>query len=82
MIYTVEVRRIGGYRAERMAEMRSWLDRHRIEPASFDHSSSGPGVVFRLGFRTDAHATAFAKAFRGRIEHGDDPHGAALWTGD
>jgi hypothetical protein len=79
MIYTVEVRRIGGSHASWMAEIQSWLDRNRIDPMSFDHSSSGPGVVFRLGFTADAHATAFAKAFRGRVEHGDDPRGGALW---
>jgi hypothetical protein len=79
MTYTVEVRRIGHNHAEWMAEMRSWLEHHQIEPASFEHSSGSPGVVFRIGFSTEGHAADFAEAFRGRFDHGDDPHGAGLW---
>jgi len=88
MTYTVEVRRIGHNHAESMAEIQSWLDHHQIKhwhdhhqikPTSFEHSSGSPGAVFRVGFSTECHAADFAEAFRGRFDHGDDPHGAGLW---
>ena len=79
MSYTVEIRRIGDNHSEWMAELQSWLDHHQIKPLSFEHSSGGPGIAFRLEFSNEDHATAFAAAFRGRFEYGDDPHGAGLW---
>ena len=78
MFYLVEVRRIGCNLAEPMAEMRAWLDRTGIEPALFDHSVGGAGIAFRLTFRSEGSAAAFAEAFNGRMLSGD-PRGAPLW---
>jgi hypothetical protein len=77
MLYTVKIPHIGGL-AERMAEMRIWLDNHRVEPAFFDHSRGGPGVSFLLAFNGEHDARDFADAFRGHFEP-IDAVGAALW---
>jgi hypothetical protein len=79
MLYIVEVRRIGISLAVSMAEMRTWFDHHRIDPAEFDHSSGGPGITFRIAFHSEAAALAFARAFHGRFNNGVDPNGAAFW---
>jgi hypothetical protein len=33
-----------------MAEVRAWLDHHRIEPKSFDHTLAGPSVALGAAF--------------------------------
>jgi hypothetical protein len=78
MLYTVELRRIETTLAASMAEMRTWFDHHRIDPTVFDHSSEGLGITFRVGFRTQGDALAFARAFDGRFNNGTDPDGAAF----
>ena len=67
MLYTVEVRLIGGDFIASMAQMRTWLDHRRIEPDAFRQSSGGAGVTFRVDFRIKAEAADFAKAFAGRL---------------
>lgn len=79
MLYIVEVRRIGTGLAVSMAEMRTWLDHHGIDPAEFCHSSGGRGITFRVGFHSEDDALAFARAFHGRFNNGIDPNGAAFW---
>ena len=79
MLYTVEVRRIGADLAASMVAMRSWLDHHRINPAAFEHSLGGPGIAFRVQFRQESDALAFANAFGGWLNNGIDPDGADLW---
>ena len=78
MTYTVEVRRIGAELADLMSDMRTWLDHHSIEPELFHHSTGCPGLAFRVGFRTEPHAAAFADAFGGRLEQAD-PMAEPLW---
>jgi hypothetical protein len=78
MFYLVEVFRIGRNLAEPMAEMRAWFDRTGIEPALFDHCTGGAGIAFRLAFRSEGSAAAFAGAFDGRMLSGE-PCEAALW---
>jgi hypothetical protein len=73
MPYTVEVRRIGADLAASMAEMRMWLDYNRITPTGFDHSRGGPGIAFRVVFRAERDALAFAEAFRGTLNDGHEP---------
>jgi hypothetical protein len=73
MPYTVEVRRIGADLAASMAEMRMWLDDNRMTPTEFDHSTGGPGAAFRLVFRAEREAVAFAEAFRGTLNDGREP---------
>ena len=36
--------------AERMAEMRLWLDEHRYEPSTFLYSEEGTDVSIRVAF--------------------------------
>jgi hypothetical protein len=79
MLYTVEVRRIGVDLAASMAEMRTWLDYHRVNPTVFEHSLGGPGIAFRVRFRQEGDALAFAKAFGGWFNNGIDANGAGLW---
>ena len=67
MLYTVEIRLIGGEFIASMAQMRTWLDHQRIEPDAFRHSSGGAGVTFRVDFKVEAEADAFARAFGGRL---------------
>jgi hypothetical protein len=67
MPYTVEVRHIGADLAASMAEMRMWLDDNRMTPTEFDYSTGGPGIAFRLVFRAEREAVAFAGAFGGTL---------------
>lgn len=68
MTYMVELRYIDGDLAGLMRDMRSWLDRNRIEAEEFYHSSAPPGLAFRIGFRHPDNAAAFADAFGGWVE--------------
>src|SRR5260221_3968902 len=67
MLYTVEVRLIGGEFIGFMTQMRTWLDHRRIEPDAFRHSSGGAGVTFRVDFKVETEADAFASAFGGPL---------------
>ncbi|MBV9018048.1 MAG: hypothetical protein JO213_05185 [Alphaproteobacteria bacterium] len=67
MIYTVEVRRIGGNLPSLMSQMRTWLDHSRFEPDAFRYSVGSPATTFRLDFKVEEEAVAFAKSFGGRI---------------
>jgi hypothetical protein len=76
MNYLVEVRYTGGDWADLMADMRSWLDRRKIDTEEFNYSSLGRGITFRVGFRGENQAAAFAEAFGGRLQYAN-PRGAA-----
>lgn len=78
MTHTVEIHRIGNNLAEAVADIQSWLDGHGIPVAEVEHSLGGPGIAFRLSFAVEAHAAAFAEAYSGRLNHGDDPKGDPL----
>jgi hypothetical protein len=67
LLYTVEVQLIGGSLPGMLSDMRTWLDHHRIEPDSFRHFSRTGKVVFRVEFKLEPEAWAFAKAFGGRV---------------
>ena len=67
MLYTVEVRVIGGDLLAPMSEMRTWLDHNRFEPDAFRYSAGTPATTFRVDFKREPEAVAFAKAFGGRI---------------
>lgn len=81
MLYIVEVRRIGGDLIAAMTEMRTWLDHQHIEPDAFRHSSGGAGITFRVDFKAETAAAAFARAFDGRIVGLQPSHAGehALW---
>ncbi|MGE5268695.1 MAG: hypothetical protein ACM3JG_03365 [Thiohalocapsa sp.] len=67
MLYTVEVRLIGGDLLAAMSEMRTWLDHKRYEPDAFRASRGTPITTCRLDFKAADEAAAFAKAFGGRM---------------
>jgi hypothetical protein len=67
MVFSVEVRLIGGDLMTSMTHMRTWLDHQRVEPDAFRHSLGGAGITFRVDFRLEADAAAFARAFGGRL---------------
>ena len=67
MLYTVEVRVVGGDLLASMSEMRTWLDHNRSEPDAFRYSTGTPATTFRVDFKEEPQAAAFAKAFGGRI---------------
>lgn len=76
MTYIVEVRYIGGDWADLMADMRSWLDRRQIDTEEFNYSLLSRGITFRVGFRSEKQAAAFAEVFGGRLQSAN-PRGAA-----
>jgi len=51
----------------RMTAMREWLDHCRFEPSTFRYTFTSPGILFNVGFKLEAEATAFAQEFRGRV---------------
>jgi hypothetical protein len=80
MTYIVELRYIVGDLADLMCDMRTWLDHNGIEADEFNHCSGTPGVAFRVGFKNQDHAAAFAEAFGGWVESADLSDVAAHWT--
>ena len=66
-MHTVEVRSDDDDVAAAMNQMRTWLDHHRFEPDNFRQSADGAETRFRLGFKIESEAAAFAAAFRGRV---------------
>lgn len=67
MLYTVEVRLVGGNLLSSMSQMRTWLDHRRFEPDAFRYSAGTPTTTFRVDFKTEPEALEFAEAFRGRL---------------
>jgi hypothetical protein len=82
MLYTVEVRLIGGDLITSMSHMRTWLDHRRLEPDAFRHSSGGAGITFRVDFKLEEQALAFARSFGGRLIGlpATDHRQPALWS--
>ena len=67
MLHTVEVPSVGGDVAIFMSLMRTWLDHHRFEPDTFRQLTGGNGTRFRLEFKVEGEAVAFAAAFGGQV---------------
>jgi hypothetical protein len=62
-----EIRINGGNLAERLGEMRAWLDQRHCEPAIFTYSRDRETLVVRVSFKTPGEAQAFASSFAGRL---------------
>jgi hypothetical protein len=62
-----------------MAEMRAWFDHNRVEPATFEHSSGGPGIAFRLLFLRRVRPRLSRKLSTARLTSVENPLGATLW---
>jgi len=67
-MHIVEVRRRGAEFGTTMAEMRTWLDHHQVEPTLFEFERTAHGGVrFRLQFRRATDASALAIVFDGEM---------------
>ncbi len=67
MVFMVEVRLIGGDLITSMTHMWSWLDRQRMEPDAFRHSSGDAGITFWVDFKLESDAVSFARVYGGRL---------------
>jgi hypothetical protein len=67
MLYTVQLRLGEEDLADRMSEMRVWLDRQGYEPNLFQYRTEPAGVLLRVDFKFEREAFAFAEVFRGSI---------------
>ena len=65
MHHVVEIRHFGADLAAARAELQDWLSKHAIRPVSFEHSTGGPGITFRLQFAAESEAEQLAAAFHG-----------------
>jgi hypothetical protein len=78
MTHLVEIRYTAGEPDELTARMQAWLDRHRIAVEEFGCSPGCPGLAFRIAFRAEEDAAAFADAFGGWLPTAD-PESADHW---
>jgi hypothetical protein len=62
--FTIRIEKPEVALAETMAEMRTWFDKHRVEPIQFIIAMTGmPGIVFDLQFRREDEALEFQQMF-------------------
>ena len=66
-MYVVEFHHDGDGLAEPMADIRTWLDRERIQPSVFQLSLIPRATIFHLEFKAAGDAEAFAEAFDGQV---------------
>ena len=67
MLHVIEVPCTGINLAGWLAEMRAWLDHHRIDAATFERAPSRSRTAFRISFSEPTDAMAFAEAFGGEV---------------
>lgn len=61
---TIRVKRPEAALAETMAEMRSWFDEHRVQPAVFKIAMTGmPEIAFDVQFLSEDEAVLFERFF-------------------
>jgi hypothetical protein len=53
--------------AERLTDMRVWLDEHRCEPSTFTYFFLHSGMKIRVSFKVDHEAEGFAQKFGGSL---------------
>jgi hypothetical protein len=64
-MHVVEISQSGEGLSAPMAQMRTWLDHHRIEPLFFELALLPERKIrFRLQFREASEAAAFTQAFQ------------------
>jgi hypothetical protein len=79
VLYTVEIRSIGGESGSPLAAMRAWFDRNGFEPVSLRYSTGGAGITFRVDFNDEGQAIALAETFGGRLLGTANRAGRPLW---
>jgi hypothetical protein len=62
-----EIRIPGGDLAERLGEMRVWLDEKHLEPSTFTCLREHGTLLVRVSFKAPAEARAFALKFGGKL---------------
>lgn len=63
----MEIKVAEGELAERMGQMRTWLDGQRYKPSRFKlFDTHGQFRTYRVSFEDQREAVAFAKEFEGR----------------
>ncbi len=67
MFHVVEIRREREHLAKVMCAIREWLDAQRFEPDIFRSTTDEESVTFRLEFKLESEAMAFADAFGGSV---------------
>jgi hypothetical protein len=53
--------------AEKLMQMRAWLDHQGLEPVNFFYDVTPQGRCVRLDFRIEGEAAAFAQGFDGEF---------------
>ena len=62
--FTIRIEKPETALAETMNEMRTWLDKHRVNPVEFKIAMTGmPGIFFDVRFRTEDEAVLFEQVF-------------------
>jgi hypothetical protein len=62
--FTIRIEKPEVALAETMAEMRNWLDKHRVLPVAFKIAMTGlPGIAFDVQFRSEDEAVLFERVF-------------------
>ena len=62
--FTIRIEKPEVALAETMAEMRSWLDKHRVQPVHFKIAMTGlPGTAIDIQFRSEDEAVLFERVF-------------------
>jgi hypothetical protein len=66
-MYPIQFRLEDGNFAVRLAEIRDWLNKHRIDPSLLHYRLGVDNVRLRIEFTRPSHAAAFRAAFRDHI---------------
>jgi hypothetical protein len=62
--FTIRIEKPEVALAETMNAMRSWLDKHRVQPVKFKIAATGlPGVALDVQFRSEDEAVLFERVF-------------------
>ena len=62
--FTIRIEKPETALAETMNEMRSWLDKHQVQPIEFKIARTGfPGIAFDVQFRSEDEAVLFEQIF-------------------
>src|SRR5260221_2783703 len=67
MLYTAQVDLDGDDLAAGIARVRAWLERHQLDPRTFQYRVGAKAVRLRIDFTTLPDAAAFAQAFGGLV---------------
>ena len=62
--FTIRIEKPEAALAETMNEMRSWLDKHQVEPVEFKIAMTGfPGIAFDVQFKNEEEAVLSERMF-------------------